>query len=148
MNRQAARNRQFSCYSRRLPDPEAHASAEGRRVGSSDAPVHNDFTDIQLTRERRSTMKNTELFKIHGSDGGALELPGTVWTRQPAGARRGRKQTFYHQRINFRLPTGSTVNLIVVITTRRKWETKMEDKTGWTVIPFLKNWVVVLQLLA
>ena len=74
--------------------------------------------------------------------------PATSWPRPAAHTKRARRQTFYHQRINFRLPNGSTVDLIVVITTRRKWEAKMQDKSGWTVIPFLKNWVIVLQLMA
>jgi hypothetical protein len=93
-------------------------------------------------------MKHIEMFNVRGDDGGALELPGNLWPNRPAITKRAHRHTFYHQRINFRLPNGSTVDLIVVITTRRKWEMKMHDKSGWTVIPFLKNWVVVLQLMA
>jgi hypothetical protein len=93
-------------------------------------------------------MDHMKMFNVRGGDGGTLELPGTSWPSERARKTKARKQTFYHQRINFRLPNGSTVNLAVVITTRRKWETKMQDKAGWTVIPFLKNWVVVLQLMA
>ncbi len=93
-------------------------------------------------------MNHIKMFNVKGGDGGTLELPGNLWPRPHVATKRTHKQTFYHQRINFRLPNGSTVNLIVVITTRRKWEVKMRDKSGWTVIPFLKNWVVVLQLMA
>lgn len=92
-------------------------------------------------------MDNNKLFNIRGGDGGTLEFPGNNWPITHGPSQRTRKQTFYHQRIDFRMPNGSTVNLTVVITTRRKWEVKMRDKTGWTVIPFLKNWVVVLQLM-
>ena len=91
-------------------------------------------------------MDDIKMFNVRGSDGGSLELPGNLWPNRRAADKQARRQTFYHQRVNFRLPNGSTVNLTVVITTRRKWEVKMQDKTGWTVIPFLKNWVVVLQL--
>jgi hypothetical protein len=93
-------------------------------------------------------MDHMKMFNVRGGDGGTLELPGSLWPKERVHTRRARKQSFYHQRINFRLPNGSTVNLVVVITTRRKWEAKMQDNTGWTVIPFLKNWVVVLQLMA
>ena len=93
-------------------------------------------------------MDHIKLFNIRGGDGGTLELPEKLFPKTTGSGRKTRRQTFYHQRINFRLPDGSSVTLIVVITTRRKWELKMHDKTGWTVIPFLKNWVVVLQLMA
>lgn len=57
-------------------------------------------------------------------------------------------RTFYHKTLRFQLPNGSSVQVILVITTKRKWDAKMEDKSGWTVIPFLTNWVAVLQLKA
>jgi hypothetical protein len=95
-------------------------------------------------------MRDTDMFNAKGGDGGSLELPRGWWPRRnsPDGARRARRRTFYHKNLSFRLPNGPTVHLILVITTRRKWEAKMEDKSGWTVVPFLRNWVVVLQLTA
>jgi hypothetical protein len=88
------------------------------------------------------------MFNAKGGDGVALELPHGWRPRPPAktGVKPEKKRTFFHDRICFQLPGGSPVEVSVVITTRRKWETKKLDKSGWAVIPFLKNWVVVLQL--
>ena len=88
------------------------------------------------------------MFNAKGGDGVAVELPVGWRPRTPASgeAKPARKRTFYHDKIRFQLPDGSPVEVSVVITTRRKWETKKLDKSGWAVIPFLKYWVVVLQL--
>ena len=93
---------------------------------------------------------NTDLFNAKGGDGSSLELPRNLWSRRRShhGDKRSPQRTFYHKNLSFQVPNGPTVHLILVITTRRKWEAKMEDKSGWTVIPFLGNWVVVLQLKA
>ena len=93
-------------------------------------------------------MRDSNLFNARGGDGGALQHPGQWWFRRRGGAKRVHRPAFYHQIITFRLPNGSTVDLLLVITTRQKWEAKMRDDSGWTVIPFLKNWVIVLQLRA
>jgi hypothetical protein len=95
-------------------------------------------------------MHDTDMFNAKGGDGGSLELPRSWWPRRTSHNRdkRARKRTFYHKNLSFQLPSGATVQLILAITTQRKWEAKMEDKSGWTVIPFLGNWVVVLQLKA
>jgi hypothetical protein len=95
-------------------------------------------------------MHDTDIFNAKGGDGGSLELPPSLWRRRSShnGDKRARKRTFYHKNLSFQLPNGGAVQLILVITTQRKWDAKMDDKTGWTVIPFLKNWVVVLQLKA
>jgi hypothetical protein len=95
-------------------------------------------------------MRDADMFNAKGGDGGALELPQSWWPRPGSQdePKRTHKRTFYHQNLSFQLPDGSAVHLVLVITTRRKWEAKMEDKSGWTVIPFLKNWVVVLRLTA
>jgi hypothetical protein len=88
------------------------------------------------------------MFNAKGGDGVAAELP-QGWRLRPAGNAEGkpaRKRTFFHDKIRFQLPDGSPVEVFVVITTRRKWETRKIDKTGWAVIPFFKNWVVALQL--
>ena len=88
------------------------------------------------------------MFNAKGGDGVAVELPVGWRPRTPASgeAKPARKCMFYHDKIRFQLPDGSPVEVSVVITTRRKWETKKLDKSGWAVIPFLKHWVVVLQL--
>jgi hypothetical protein len=95
-------------------------------------------------------MHDTDMFNAKGGDGGSLELPTSWWPRRPSHdvTKRARRRTFYHKDLSFQLPNGPAVHLVLVITTRRKWEAKMEDKSGWTVVPFLKNWVVVLQLTA
>jgi hypothetical protein len=121
----------YQCFRRRHLETGGAASGQRVKLESDDL-----------------MMDDIDLFNVRGGDGGALELPGDLWSRPRAATKPARKQTFYHQRIKFRLPNDSTVNLIVVITTRKKWEKKMRDKTGWTVVPFLKNWVVVLQLVA
>jgi hypothetical protein len=97
-----------------------------------------------------SRMHPTDMFNAKGGDGSSLELPRNLWPRRSRrnGDKRAPQRTFYHKNLSFKLPTGSTVHVILVITTQQKWEAKMEDKSGWTVIPFLKNWVVVLQLKA
>jgi hypothetical protein len=88
------------------------------------------------------------MFNAKGSDGAAAELPQGWRPRRPMNdeVKPTRKRTFYHDKVCFQLPNGTPVEVCVVITTRRKWETKKLDKSGWAVIPFLKNWVVVLQL--
>lgn len=88
------------------------------------------------------------MFNAKGGDGVAAELPQGWRPRPPVDdeVKTARKRTFYHDKIRFQLPSGSPVEVSVVITTRKKWETKKLDKTGWAVVPFLKNWVVVLQL--
>lgn len=95
-------------------------------------------------------MHDTDMFNAKGGDGGSLELPRSWWPKRTTrnGDKRARKRTFYHKNLSFQLPNGTAVHLNLVITTRRKWEKKMEDKSGWSVIPFLTNWVVVLQLKA
>ena len=92
-------------------------------------------------------MNHSDMFNARGGDGSALDLPGSWWSSRHK-VKRARRRTFYHQKICFRVPNGSVVELVLVITTRRKWEVKMQDKLGWTVIPFLKNWVIVLRLMA
>jgi hypothetical protein len=88
------------------------------------------------------------MFNIKGGDGVAAELPQGWRPRPPVGdvGKRTHKRTFYHDKIYFQLPNGFPVEVSVVITTRRKWETKKLDKTGWAVVPFFRNWVVVVQL--
>jgi hypothetical protein len=95
-------------------------------------------------------MRHPDMFNAKGGDGGSLELPGGWWPSRASHdrAKRAHTRTFYHKNLSFQLPNGTAVHLILVITTRRKWEAKMEDKSGWTVVPFLRNWVVVLQLTA
>ncbi len=95
-------------------------------------------------------MHYTDMFNAKGGDGGSLELPPSWWPRHTShnGEKRARQRTFYHKNLSFQLPNGSAVQVTLVITTQRKWEAKMDDKSGWTVIPFLRNWVVVLQLKA
>jgi hypothetical protein len=88
------------------------------------------------------------MFNAKGGDGVAAELP-QGWRPRPTlkdAVKPAGKQTFYHDKVRFQLPDGSPVEVSVVITTRRQWETRKLDKTGWAVIPFLKYWVVVLQL--
>jgi hypothetical protein len=88
------------------------------------------------------------MFNAKGGDGVAAELPESWRPKTPARveATPAKKRTFYHDKIRFQLPNGSAVEVSVVITTRKKWETKKLDKSGWAVVPFFKNWVVVLQL--
>jgi hypothetical protein len=88
------------------------------------------------------------MFNAKGGDGVAVELPQSWRPRPPVqdGVKPTKKRSFYHDKVCFQLPNGSPVEVAVVITTRRKWETKKLDKSGWAVIPFFKNWVVVLQL--
>ena len=105
----------------------------------------------QVTGESdNSQMHHADMFNAKGGDGGSLELPTTWWPRRSGQHRekRARNRTFYHKTLRFQLPNGSSVQVILVITTQRKWDAKMEDKSGWTVIPFLTNWVAVLQLKA
>jgi hypothetical protein len=88
------------------------------------------------------------MFNAQGGDGVAAELPhGWRPRRQvPEDVTRNRKRTFYHKITNFQLPNGATVEVTLVITTRRKWEKKMEDKSGWSVFPIFHNWVAVMRL--
>jgi hypothetical protein len=88
------------------------------------------------------------MFNARGGDGVAAELPHGLRPMPPVNddVKPARKATFYHDKVRFQLPNGSPVEVSVVITTRKKWETRKLDKTGWAVIPFLTNWVVVLQL--
>ena len=69
-------------------------------------------------------MRDSNLFNARGGDGGALQHPGQWWFRRRGGAKRVHRPAFYHQIITFRLPNGSTVDLLLVITTRQKWEAK------------------------
>jgi hypothetical protein len=88
------------------------------------------------------------MFDVKGGDGVAAELPNGWRPRRPVEERLKRpdKRKCYGQSVRFQLPDGSVVEVSLVITTRRRWETKMKDKSGWTVMPFLRNWVVLLQV--
>jgi hypothetical protein len=89
-----------------------------------------------------------EMFNAKGGDGVAEELPqGWRPRRQiPQDVTNSRRCTFFHKITQFRLPNGGTVEVTLVITTRRKWEKKMEDKSGWSVMPIFSNWVAVMRL--
>jgi hypothetical protein len=79
------------------------------------------------------------MFNAKGGDGVAAELPQGWRPRHPISeeVRKTRKRTFYHKITHFRLPSGAT---------RRKWEKKMEDKSGWSVFPIFSNWIAVMRL--
>ena len=78
------------------------------------------------------------MFNAKGGDGVAADLPYNLRPRPPINdeMKSAKKRAFYHDTIRFKLPDGSPVQVSVVITTRRKWETKKLDKSGWAVIPF------------
>jgi hypothetical protein len=88
------------------------------------------------------------MFNAKGGDGVAAELPQGWRPRRPImdGVSKTRKLNFYHKITHFQLPNGATVEVTLVITTRRKWEKKMEDKSGWSVFPIFSNWVAVMRL--
>jgi len=88
------------------------------------------------------------MFNAKGGDGVAAELPQGWRPRRPIREEltNSRKRTFYHKITHFKLPSGATVEVTLVITTRRKWEKKMEDKSGWSVFPIFSNWVAVMRL--
>jgi hypothetical protein len=88
------------------------------------------------------------MFNVKGGDGVAAELPHGWRPRGQTAENRTRKyrRTFYHKITHFRLPNGATVEVTLVITTRRKWEKNMEDKSGWSVFPIFSNWVAVMRL--
>ena len=88
------------------------------------------------------------MFNAKGGDGVAAELPHGWRPRRPITdeTRTTRKATFYHKITHFQLPGGATVEVTLVITTRRKWEKRMEDKSGWSVFPIFHNWVAVMRL--
>jgi hypothetical protein len=88
------------------------------------------------------------MFNAKGGDGVAAELPQGWRPRRPTSdeARITRYPTFYHKITHFQLPGGTTVEVTLVITTRRKWEKKMEDKSGWSIFPIFHNWVAVMRL--
>ncbi len=88
------------------------------------------------------------MFNAKGGDGVAVELPQGWRPRRPVGVdgADSHRRTFYHNNILFQLPSGGTVEVTLVITTRRKWEKKTEDKSGWSVLPIFSNWVAVMRL--
>jgi hypothetical protein len=88
------------------------------------------------------------MFNAKGGDGVAADLPQGWQPRRPAAARLDQpsRRKCYGQTIRFKLPDNSVVEVTLVITTRRRWETKIKDKSGWTVMPFLRSWVVLLQV--
>jgi hypothetical protein len=88
------------------------------------------------------------MFNAKGGDGIAAELPQGWQRRRPIDDQQDRpsRRKCYGQTVRFKLPDNSVVEVTLVITTRRRWEMKVKDKTGWIVMPFLRSWVVLLQV--
>jgi hypothetical protein len=88
------------------------------------------------------------MFNVKGGDGIAADLPQAWQRTRPLENRleQPSRRKCYGQTVRFRLPDNTIVEVTLVITTRRRWEAKIKDKSGWIVMPFLRSWVVLLQV--